>query len=202
LKLKHEFLLLVLLLPLPARFSLQIPVFLLFNLIVLSGTLFNRLMVRFHQEKIHTYGTVFFAVFVTVLSKQLLVLFSPVIALMLALPFFAVMFCAIEVGDLLDLNASSPPDIKTVLWAQLKKSLPFSTAALALALIRELLAYQSLSLPSPNGMIELAIPRSGLPTFSVFWASIPGCLVLFALLFALKSFIVHNARALREGEDD
>jgi hypothetical protein len=197
LKIKHEFLLIILLLPVPARFSLQIPVFLLFNLIVLGGTLFNRLMVHFHQEKIHTYGTVFFAVFMTVLFKQLLVLFSPVIALMLALPLFAVMFCAIEVGDLLHPDASPPSDIKTILIAPLKKSLPFSSVALALALLREFLAFHSLSLPSPNGMIVLALPRSAPPIFSVFWASVPGCLVLLALLFALKAFILK----LKEGEN-
>jgi hypothetical protein len=197
----------MLIMPLPARFSLQIPVFLLFNVLVLSGTLFNRLMVRFHQEKIHTYGTIFFAVFVTLLFKRFLVLFSPVIALMLALPLFGVMFCAIKVGDLLDMDASSPSGVtrKKVLFTQMKKSLTFSSVALALALLREFLVFRSLSLPSPNGMIVLALPRSSTPTFSLFWASIPGCLVLFALLFALKSFILHtlsNSQVLKEDHDD
>jgi hypothetical protein len=164
-------------------------------------------MVRFHQEKIHTYGTIFFAVFVTIFFMQLLVLFSPVIALMLTLPLFVVMFCAIEVGDLLDINASFRPgelpgtgffvQIKNILLPQLKKSLAFSSVALVFALLREFLAFRSFSLPSPNGMIVFALPRSAPPTFSIFWASIPGCLVLFALFIALKSFILK----LPEGED-
>jgi hypothetical protein len=193
----NSFLLLLMLLPAPARFSLQFPLFLLCNLLVISGTLFNRLMLHFHQEKVHNYGTVFFLFFATILFKQLLVLYSPVLALVLAVPLYPVLFCAMEVGGLLDIEEFAVTPLKDLVAAKARKSLQFSGAALGIALVRELLAFHAISVPSPAGMVELVFsPTPGHP-FSIFWASIPGCLVLAALLGAASSFILHNKEADR-----
>jgi hypothetical protein len=188
----NSFLLLIMLLPLSARFALEVPVFLLFNVLVITGTLFNRLVLRFRQEVLHTYATIFFVFFATILFKQLLTLFSPVLAMVLDLPFYVVLFCAVEVGRLLDLDGFRTLPLKTLVLEKSKASLKFSLTALAVALLRELLAYHSVSLPSPSGMVELPFFTTAGHPFSVFWASIPGCLVLFALLFAAKSFVMRN----------
>jgi hypothetical protein len=196
-------LLLALLLPVPARFALGIVIFLLYNFIVLGCTLFTPLVIRLNMKGLYQFLMVFFVITLTLIFKQLVIFFSPVIAMILSLPFFVTAFCAFHNGGFSALKSddSPPPGLKAMLWAKMLQSLVFSGVALGLSLIRELAAYGSISFPTPWGMAELSLPMAGRWPTSLFWASIPGTLVMGAILLALIFFVYNNFIPIRGGAD-
>jgi hypothetical protein len=197
-------LLLALLLPVPARFALGIVIFLLYNFIVLGCTLFTPLVIRLDMRGLYQFLMVFFVITLTLIFKQLVIFFSPVIAMILSLPFFVTAFCAFHNGGFSGLeSANAPPrGLKARLGVKMRQSLVFSGFALGLSLIRELAAYGSVSFPTPQGMAELPLPMAGQWPTSFFWGSIPGTLVMGAILLALVFFVHNNFVTLRGGSHD
>jgi hypothetical protein len=184
--------LLMLILPVPGRTACGIALLLLFNIIVCAGTLCYRAIVFLKLELLCQILMIFFVLFVTIFYKQLVTLFSPVLALTLGISFYITALCAYEITGF---AGSVPETIRTkaglreVLAENMKRSLIFSATAFVLFVIRELMGYGALSLPSPSGMMELVFPFSGVFTTSIFWASIPGAVMSASIILALATFV-------------
>jgi hypothetical protein len=71
----------------------------------------------------------------------------------------------------------------------MRRSLYFSIAAFAFFLCREIIGYGAVSLPAPSGLVELVFPFSGVFQTAIFWATIPGAVMLTAIALALATLI-------------
>jgi hypothetical protein len=173
-------LLLAIAVPSPCRFSSGIVLMLFFNCCVFFGVALNRFVLRVRLGNFlapfSIYGTVFFAVF----FRQLLAVFSPSVALSTGFSLYVAAFCAWTAG-----RYGRPLTVPFVAAAAggLKDSLKFSALALALFFVREVLGAGTISFPAPEslfagGIIEIRLPRVALFRSFVFFASVPGAVVL------------------------
>jgi hypothetical protein len=184
----NAILLLTLLLPVPARFSLQIVIFVLFNFVTITCVLWIRIIAFFKQEKSYALLMILFLLCVTIIYKQMIILYSPVIALILSLAFYVAAFCAYEVGGFANQDSGDPWDNKWLIQ-KIRRSLIFSGIALGISLFREIICFGSISLPVPDGIAEMVLPFAGKFLSAYFWASTPGMVVLAALFLALAFFV-------------
>jgi hypothetical protein len=197
--------LLMLILPAPGRFSCGIVIVLLFNLIVCAGTLFSRAVVLLKLENLYQILMVFFLLCVTIFYRQLLILFSPVLALTLGITLFVTTLCAYEMGNFADFpveQVQTKEGMRLLLSVNMRKSLTFSLPALGFFLLREIIGYGAISLPAPSGMIELVFPFSGVFVLSILWASIPGAIILTAAVLSFAIFVYRTILEIRRGNTD
>jgi hypothetical protein len=199
--------LLMLILPVPGRFSCGIVIVLLFNLIVCTGTLFFRAVVLLKLENLYQILMVFFLLCVTIFYRQLLILFSPVLALTLGITLFVTALCAYEISNFVDFpaeQAATKEGLRVLLRANMRRSFIFSLPALGFFLLREIIGYGAISLPAPSGMLELVFPFSGMFVLSILWTSIPGAVILVAVLLSIAIFVYRTLlefKAERHGSD-
>jgi hypothetical protein len=197
--------LLMLILPVPGRLSCGIVILLLFNLIVCTGTLFSRTVFLLKLEKLYQILMVFFLLFVALLFQQLLILFSGVLALMLGLALFVTVLCAYEISNFADFPveaARTKEGTLSLLTANMKRSLIVTVSVFAFFLVREIIGYGAISLPSPSGMIELVFPFSELFASSILWTTIPGAVILAAIMLSLAIFVYSKILKNSGGKND
>lgn len=187
--------LLMLILPVPGRLACGIVILLLFNLIVCAGALFYRMIFLLKLEKLHQIIMVFLVLCLTIFYKQLITLFSPVLALVLGNNFFIAAFCAYEINMFSgqpQKSIGTKEGLRLTLTSNMRRSLFFSVSAFLFFFVREILGYGALSLPAPSGMIELTLPFSGVFATSLLWASTPGAVLLAGVALALSAFVYHK----------
>ena len=138
-----------------------------------------------------------FIVFMTILFKQVLILFSPVIALTLS-------FCLYIPALSVFLLASVFQGQANADGASFEPALLFSAFALLFFLLRDVLGYGTISLPVSNGIKESYLFNSYDTAFLSFFATIPGSLLVLVLCmsFLLTAQIKMNAIEKAEGEHE
>lgn len=189
---------LAMLVPVPGRFAYGIVmVFLLFSLITL-GTLFREFVSRFFDDDLKNVLIAVVLVSVCILVKQLVTLYSPLIALVLGISFFMPGMTPFVLGNLFLKPRSS-------LGAELKSSFAscgiFSAFALLFFLARDILAYGTVSFPSSGGIFEVTLLSPQLiPEAAFFWASLPGALVLLLLCIASFSAVLDKFEIIETSE--
>jgi hypothetical protein len=195
----------MLILPVPGRLACGIVILLLFNIIVCTGTLFSRAVYLLKLEKLYQVLMVFFLLFVALLFQQLLILFSSVLSLMLGLALFVAVLCAYEISDFAEFPveaAQTKEGIFLLLTANMKRRLIVTVSVFAFFLVREIIGYGAISLPSPSGMIELVLPFSNLFASSILWTTVPGAVILAAIALSLAQFVYHKILERRGGQKD
>lgn len=177
-----------LLVPVPGRLAYGIVLIAMLNLLMLCATLFRRLVPLLKLDGLHPVLIAVFLVAMTVLFKQWLICFSPLMALVLG---FAVYMPAVSSFMIGYLYKKGPDSLVHELFRNMGQSGRFSLYALGFFLFRDVFGYGTVTLPSRDGLLTLPLVKAGETAVhvGVFWASIPGALVLSALLVVLISSV-------------
>ena len=182
---------LALLVPFPGRLAYGIILVILLNLLMLTGTLFRRLVSLLSLDNLLSVLIAVLLVSETVIFKQLLVLFSPLMALTLGFALFMPAVSSFIIGSLYQPGERRP--LWTDCLVNLKQSGLFSLYALFVFAFRDLFGYGTLTLPARRGLVQLQV-LSGRCGAGTFWASIPGALLLSLLCIMLSAGFVRNLR--------
>lgn len=159
----------------PGRLAYGLPLIIELNILMAASRAFYSFIKRFDMGSLSDILAVSFIVFLTILFKQVLILFSPVIALTLS---FCLYIPALSVFLLASVfqsqqNSSTGGAFESTFW--------FSVFALLFFLLRDILGYGTLTLPIPNGIQESYLFNSYDTAFLSFFATIPGALLILLL---------------------
>lgn len=174
---------LAIVLPFPGRIAYGIFALLHFNVSVVLLTLMfyaiNLLNVKFLRLGICSLELVA----LTILYKQLLVIFCPVAALTIG---FSVYLPAVSAVVITIFNLRIKNSIKESCLDKLKKSLSISAFCFIIFVLRDILGFGTITLPNWQSLLVIKIPE--IPflagnSFMSFFATIPGCMVLTVLIF-------------------
>ena len=175
----------------PGRLAYGIPLILELNLLLAGASAFNELTKKIDLGDLHEILTLAFIIFLAIFFKQLLILYSPVVALTLS---FAVYLPAVSAfllacvfsnqGNALAKNAG--------LGAR------FSAFAFLFFLLRDILGYGSISLPARNGIVEALLFDSYKTSFFSLFASAPGAVMLLAACMAFLLAVQKKMNAIEK----
>ena len=174
---------LAIVLPFPGRIAYGIFALLHFNVSVVLLTLMfyaiNLLNVKFLRLGICSLELVA----LTILYKQLLVIFCPVAALTIGFSFYLPAVSAVVITIF---NLRIKNSIKESCLDNLKKSLSISAFCFIIFVLRDILGFGTITLPNWQSLLVIKIPE--IPflagnSFMSFFATIPGCMVLTVLIF-------------------
>ncbi len=190
---------LIILLPVPGRFAYGLVLVLELNILLLVGTLFKRLMMLFKLENLLPLLTSVLLISLSVLYKQILTFISPLMALTLSYALYMPAVSSFLIGYLYE---SKPQSLPSELLQNMKKTLAFSLYALFVFFFRDVFGYGTLTFPSSQGLHELLIQKAaeGKVYIGVFWASVPGMLVIIA--FSLVVIAFFSRKFLKAGKRD
>lgn len=186
---------LAILIPSPARLAYGLILILLFNLLLFSGILFKRAVEKFFsEESMQTAFVLFFLFFVTVVFRQFVILYSAPVAFVLGIIFYIPLLTSFILGNILTKTKRTiPQDISVIT----KKALIFTVFSILFYSLRDIVAYGTITFPIPDGIKEISIfSRNGLSFINAFWGSIPGGLVLTAVIYSIIAFIMRKLEIL------
>lgn len=167
----------------PGRIAYGIFALLHFNVSVVLLTLMfyaiNLLNVKFLRLGICSLELVA----LTILYKQLLVIFCPVAVLTIGFSFYLPAVSAVVITIF---NLKIKNSIKESCLDKLKKSLSISAFCFIIFILRDILGFGTITLPNWQSLLVIKIPE--IPflagnSFMSFFATIPGCMVLTVLVF-------------------
>lgn len=177
----------------PGRLAYGLVLIVEMNILAISATYFSVFVKKLELGNLQNVLTLAFIVFVTILYKQLIILFSPVIALNLG---FVLFLPAISVYLFGNVFSESAPQTSSVF----SQSLVFSAFAFVFFLLRDVVGYGTISFPIRNGIAQVHLFDSYSTAFCSFFASIPGALLLMVffmaglLTFQYKMNIIEKAK--------
>ncbi|MDE6067718.1 MAG: hypothetical protein K2F89_02025, partial [Treponemataceae bacterium] len=130
-----------------------------------------------------------------VLFRQILILFSPVIALTLGFVIFLPPVSVFLFGNVFAERTPYPSDA-------LRQSLVFSAFALVFFFLRDLLGFGTISFPMPNGIGEARFFDSRSTAFCSLFASVPGALLLVVLCMAALLTVQRKMNIIEKSEGE
>lgn len=189
---------LAILVPVPGRFGYGIILLLGLNIFLFLGILFKRIVSQLKMQEFMPVLIAVFLVSLAILYKQILILYSPVNALILGFSIFMTAISSYLTGYLYEENNLT---LKEELHINIKKSGYFSLYAILIFLFRDITGYGTISFPVYDGLKEIVIYTTNNDfSFSAFWASIPGAMLLCAMLVVVFAKIGHIFDIIRESE--
>lgn len=162
--------------PLPARTGCGLVMIFVVSILMLSCTGLKVLLKKIETGKMESLVLVAFLVFMTIICKEILVLISPALALIMSFAIFLAPVSCFLLGYVI-------PDReleKNIFSVNMISTAIFFVVVLLFFIIRELLAFGSVSLPSRSGIMIFTV----FPHYSVFWSTIPGGFLLLFFLFS------------------
>lgn len=188
---------LALLVPVPGRFAYGLVLMIALNVFMLAGTLFKRLVFVLHLDDMLQLLIAVLLVSLSIIFKQVLILVSPVMALVIGYVIYMPAVSSFLIGYLYHKTELS---LFAELSYNMKQSLIFSAFALLIFFFRDIFGYGTITLPSKSGLAFITLGSFYKSTgIGVFWASIPGALVLTALCIVAVSFITRSVEQSRQG---
>lgn len=180
--------------PVPARFGWGITMLFIMNIVMLLGTTAKFLIRKLDIQELEPVCLLIFLYAVTIFCKQMLILYSPIAALTLSFTMYLIPISPFILGYILTDKEMNPK----VLYAKnMSASGIFTGYALFFYLIRELLAFGSISFPVRKGIHVIKIIKGIQPDFTFFFATIPGAFVILAILTAIFAFIERHVEINR-----
>lgn len=194
------------LVPAPGRLSCGIVLVVGIMFFILVGTLFRKLIQKLALFELQPVLIAVLLVAAAILYKQLIIMMSPVLGLMLGFNIYLAAISSFMIGYLYE---KSTKPLNEELSENLKKGGQFSLFALVFFLFRDIFGYGTITIPARKGMHELVLYHNAERiTASIFWASIPGALVLTALLLVLfvhvtRMFtVIENSNPVKDGDEN
>ncbi len=180
--------------PTPARLAYGIIMLFTLNIVMILGTTAKFLIKKLDIEELEPVCLIIFLYAVTIFCKQLLILYSPVIALTLSFALYLIPISSFILGYIITDREISPK----VLYAKnMTASGLFTASALLFYLIRELLAFGSISIPLRKGIHVIQLFSNKISEYTYFFATIPGSFVILAVIVAIYNFIERNVEISR-----
>ena len=175
---------LTLILPLPPYFAYGITAVIQIYLLVCAGVFTKILLEKLDMKKQVPAVILIILTMFTIFYKQLLILYSPVMALTAGYSLYLVCFSSYVLGNILDSVGLSP-------WMHFFKTLGrislFSLFTLVFFLFRDIIAFGAVSLPASDGVKYISL--FNIQYDGHFFVSIPGTLILLGLIFGIFSFV-------------
>ena len=179
----------------PGRLAYGLVLIVEMNLLVLASVSFAAFVRRFEFGNLRKVVMLLFVIFTTVLFRQILILFSPVIALTLGFVIFLPPVSVFHFGNVFAERTPYPSDA-------LRQSLVFSAFALVFFFLRELLGFGTISFPMPNGIGEARFFDSRSTAFCSLFASVPGALLLVVLCMAALLTVQRKMNIIEKSEGE
>lgn len=180
--------------PVPARFGWGIIMLFTMNVVMILGTTAKFLIRKLDIRELEPVCLLVFLFSVTIFCKQILIMYSPIAALTLSFSLYLIPISTFILGYILTDKEMDP----RVLYAKnMSASGIFTGYALFFYLIRELLAFGSISFPVRKGVHVIRIFSENMPEYTFFFATIPGAFVILAILVAIFAFIERHVDIIR-----
>ena len=174
------------LVPAPGRLAYGIVLLLLLLLLSVLGTAFRFLIKKIKMDDLEPVLTAVMLVSVTVLYKQFLIMISPLTALVLG---FVIYLPALSAFVITGMHRRTEEPLSAQIRSEFFHTGSFCLPALGVFLLRDIVGYGTLTLPSYGGLAELTLiapkDRNYLGTF---FASAPGALIILAIATMCVSF--------------
>ncbi len=175
----------LILIPLPGRLAYGLVAIFLLYLFSIFAVIFKEISSRFFTEDFSCVIVSVLLISLCILFRQFLILFSPVLAFVIGLSFFMIAFASFIISDIYSPKIRS---LSSSLSSSFSRCTVFSVFALVFFILKDVLGYGSLSLPSSTGILEISLFKSGLP----FFASIPGSIFLLFIFIVVFSIVQTN----------
>jgi hypothetical protein len=185
----------------PGRLAYGLPLALEFFLLSVSATAFNSIAKKMALGALQEILSLAFIIFMAALYKQILILFSPVIALALS---FLVYLPAASTFLLAQVFSSPAPSVS----ANARLSAKVGAFAFAFFFLRDVLGYGAISVPAPGGIKEAVLFNAYDTAFLSFFATIPGALLILIFCMSLilaaqtRFNILEKAGAVKEEDNE
>ncbi|MGP1458116.1 MAG: hypothetical protein ACTTKL_02250 [Treponema sp.] len=179
----------------PGRLACGIALALEIFILMIMEVLFSRLIKTLKIERVYRISMLCMNVFFIMLTRQVLILVSPQIALQLG---FVLYFPAASAFVTVpELRRNSEP-----LFSSLKKSavpaLFFSLYTVLFSLLRDIAGYGTISFFTASGLREKVIFPADKISFFSFAATIPGAIILNALIAYAFSLLENKLKILEK----
>lgn len=172
--------------PLPSRFAYTLIMLLTVNFVMLSGTALKMFIGKLDLQNLETPLLIIFMISMTLLFKQFIILFSPIIALTIGFVIYLAPVSSFLTGHILEPKENYASNMFAV---NMRNSGILSGIAALVSIVREFLAYGSFSLPFRDGIHIYKYPFVKSDTLSFFFSTISGALILTGIVVALFFFI-------------
>lgn len=189
---------LVTLVPIAGRLYYGIPVIVLINFLMLTTTLFDYGLCVLKIDSLKKTYLIMFLVGMVIFFRQILIFYSPMVALGLG---FMMYIPIAEVLLLGDFFSERKENLATSLKQNMRASLIFSLYVFMFFLLREIIGYGTISFPTPSGMYKIVFPSFFTLSPFIFFASIPGALVLIGLFYGIMTALSHYADILHRSPE-
>ncbi len=190
-----------LVIPFPGRLAYGILLVILLNVQMVSITLFRRLVELVHLNDLLSVLTAAMLLCESIIFKQLLALYSPLMALSVSFIIYLPAVSSFIISRLRPSDAGL--EVMGEVRGNLRQSLSFSAIALVFFLIRDVFGYGTLTLPGRKGLLCINIlSQSEDAHVGVFLASIPGAILLVFIVFFLAWKLRRKFDLLGGASDD
>ncbi|MBO5235993.1 MAG: hypothetical protein J6B32_02610 [Spirochaetaceae bacterium] len=173
-------------LPIPGRFGYGIIVALSMNFYMLLICLVGKLIDKIKLTSLRPVCILFTLVCSAVFFRQLVIIFSPIIALSLGLLLYFPILGVLMICDCLEKDEFS---LKKSLSTNMIMSGKISIFILIFFLVRDIAGYGTITIPIPSGLFKIYLPQILNFSPSVFFATISGGLVLAGIFLALMTLV-------------
>ena len=188
-----------LLVPAPGRFAYGLVLTVLLLLLVTLGTVFRYGFEKLGLTQLVPALLAIMLVSIVVFYKQLLILYSPFVALVMG---FTLYLPALSALVITTINHPSEKNLGMQVQHNAIATLRFSCIALLFFLFRDVFGFGTITLPSHSGLWELQLIQGTDKNYlGTFWASVPGSLILTACATALLSFVSRHFAEVKEAID-
>lgn len=171
------------LVPVPGRLAYGIVIIVMLYLLSLLGILFKQFVSMFFEYGLRSVLIAAMLISTCLLVRQILIIISPITAFILGINIYVPALTAFILGNL---YRHSGLKLSEMLNHSLGKCISFSIFALFFFIIREIISYGTISLPCASGLIEFQIiNENSLSFMGFFWGSMPGAVVLLAIMIAV-----------------
>lgn len=182
----------------PGRFAFGLILCFELFFLIFTGFLFSFILKRLELNEMNSVFTVISLIFSTILYKQIIMCFFPLIALQLSFVFYLPAVTSYIIGIVYkNVNSST----KISLIENVKVTGLFSILALIFYLIRDIIGYGTFTFPSSKGLFEYQILNSEKFVWGTLFASIPGSLVLVSVTILIFIFVQKKFNIIERAED-
>lgn len=165
----------------PGRLACGIILAIEICILLFSGTLFRALCRKFKIQSIQQPVVLSSIVFMTIIIRQLIMLFMPLMAMQLGFVIYLPAISTFTTVFLLDeKNYSLPEELKL----NMIPALFFAGYCVIVSFIRDILGFGTITLPSAGNQFEYVVFSPDRVSGLTFFATIPGALIMSSLLLA------------------
>lgn len=183
----------------PGRLAYGLVLIVYIYISMILMTLFQNLIYKFSLESLLSVLTAVFLISESIFFKQLLIIYSPVMALTLS---FAIYIPAVSSFFITRLYRPNSESVVGDLAQNIKYCSGFSLFALFIFLFRDIFGYGTISFPSRTGISQIELFSSADKLHvGTFWASVPGAVLLCGLVLFIISYADQNMKIAGELSD-